>query len=145
MYYVGVDPGKKGAFAVISPDWACAYPWDNDRFVTIMNTVKDESMVCVESVHAMPGQGVSSMFSFGKAAGFIEGILYAYRIPYQLVPPRKWKKEYSLSNDKNQSIEVCKRLFPDVNLRPTPRCTKDNDGMAEAMLLAEYARRHYHE
>jgi hypothetical protein len=28
-----------------------------------------------------------------------------------------------------------------VSLLPTERCKKDNDGMAEALLLAEYARR----
>ena len=64
-------------------------------------------------------------------------------IPFQLVPPKKWKKEYSLGNDKNQSIAVCKKLFPNVDLLPTARCTKDSDGMAEALLLALYAQRHF--
>jgi hypothetical protein len=36
---------------------------------------------------------------------------------------------------------VCRRLFPGVSLRATPRCTTDHDGMAEALLIAEYARR----
>jgi len=95
----------------------------------------------VEKVGAMPGQGVVSMFNFGKSAGFIEGVLSAYHISYILVPPQRWKKEFDLHSDKQQSIDVCKRLFPDVNLLPTPRCKKPSDGMAEALLIAEYARR----
>jgi hypothetical protein len=42
-------------------------------------------------------------------------------------------------------VDVCKRLFPGVNLLPTERCRKESDGMAEATLLAEYARRKFGE
>lgn len=89
----------------------------------------------------MPGQGVVSMFNFGKGFGWILGTLEAYSVSYELIRPQKWKKEFSVTSDKNTSIEVCKRLFPHVSLLPTERCKKDNDGMAEALLLAEYARR----
>lgn len=89
----------------------------------------------------MPGQGVTSMFSFGLNFGWIQGMLTAYGIPFELVRPQKWKKEYSITGDKNTSIAVCKRLFPDVSLLPTERCRKESDGMAEALLMAEYARR----
>ena len=146
MIYIGVDVGKKGGFAAIGENFGIlAHTWDNDRFVSVMKMVaeKDECIACVEHVHAMHGQGVSSMFSFGKSAGFIEGVLSANYIPYQLVLPKKWKKEYSLGSDKNQSIEVCKKLFPDINLLPTPKHKKGSDGMAEALLMAEYARRHF--
>ena len=69
------------------------------------------------------------------------GLLKANGIPYQLVRPQKWKKEYSITANKNTSIEVCKRLFPNVSLLPTERCRKDHDGLAEALLMAEFARR----
>ena len=146
MIYIGIDVGKKGGVAIIFEDGVCAYPWDDERFIQTMDIVAnmdDDCVVCVEQVHSMPKQGVSSTFAFGKAAGFIEGVLAAHKIPYQLVPPQKWKKEYSLGNDKNQSIAVCKKLFPNVSLLPTAKCTKDSDGMAEALLLALYARRHF--
>lgn len=96
---------------------------------------------CLERAGAMPGQGVTSMFKFGENFGFIQGLLAAYSIPYELVTPQKWKKEFQITGDKNSSISVCKRLFPDVSLRRTDRCKKDHDGMAEALLMAEYARR----
>lgn len=100
-----------------------------------------EYIACVEHVSAMPGQGVTSMFNFGQNFGFIQGVLSALGIPYELVRPAKWKKEFSITRDKNTSIEVCKRLFPGVNLLPTERSRKEDDNMAEAILLAEYARR----
>lgn len=98
--------------------------------------------MCLEHVGAMPGQGVTSMFSFGENFGFIKGLLAANELPYELVRPQKWKKEFGISG-KNQSVEVCKRLFPSVSLRRTEKCRKDHDGMAEALLMAEYARRYF--
>lgn len=146
MIYIGIDPGQNGGYALISKGGAETWPWDDREFILLMNEYyesTDEVVAVVEKVNAMPGQGVTSMFQFGKSAGFIEGVLRAYGIPYQLVPPRKWKKEFSLGSDKAQSIEVCKRLFPNVDLRRTERCKKDNDGMAEALLMAEYGRRKF--
>ena len=144
MIYIGIDVGKKGGFAIIGECGVTVCPWDDDKFAMAMGLEarNSECVACVEQVHAMPKQGVSSTFAFGKAAGFIEGVLTANRIPFQLVPPKRWKKEYSLGNDKNQSIAVCKKLFPNISLLPTG-CTKDSDGMAEALLMAEYARRHF--
>lgn len=140
---IGVDPGKSGAFAIIWPDGkAYAYPWADDDFVEAMREVGENVCVaCVERVGARPGQGVTSMFSFGKSAGFIEGVLSAYGIPFELVQPQKWKKEFSITSDKNSSIAVCKRLFPKASLLRTERCKTEHDGMAEALLMAEYARR----
>ena len=89
----------------------------------------------------MPGQGVVSMFNFGHNLGFIEGVLQSNSIPYQLVPPQTWKREFSLSSEKAKSIEVCQKLFPKANLLATERSRKPSDGIAEAVLMAEYARR----
>ena len=147
MNYVGVDPGKKGGYAVID---ACGAPyvrpWDDGEFVHDMCVISGdmeprELVACVEKVGAHPGQGVTSMFSFGQSYGFILGVLAAFGIPYQLVSPIRWKAEFGLNSDKAASVEVCKRLFPGVNLLPTDKCRKDSDGMAEALLMAEYARR----
>jgi crossover junction endodeoxyribonuclease RuvC len=101
----------------------------------------DECKCCLEHVSAMPRQGVTSTFSFGENFGWCQGILDAYGVSYELVRPLKWKREFSVTSDKNSSIAVCKRLFPDVSLKRTERCMKDDDNLAEATLLAEYARR----
>ena len=68
-------------------------------------------------------------------------MLDACNIETKLVSPQKWKKEFNLDSDKQKSIDTAKKLFPDVNLFRTNRCTKEHDGMAEALLIAEYGRR----
>src|SRR5574344_841254 len=140
--YIGIDPGAKGALALLRDGETEVVSYDPERYIAALGRLKSaESVACVEKVGAMPGQGVTSMFSFGKNAGFIEGILQTYGIPYQLVPPQTWKKEFQLHKSKQDSISVCKKLFPNANLLPTEKCRKENDGMAEALLLALYARR----
>lgn len=144
--FIGIDPGKSGALALLHEDGDIeTFAFDSSVYVDVLRRVSDyhTPFCCVEKVGAMPGQGVVSMFNFGHNFGFIEGVLRAYSIPYQLVPPQTWKKEFSLSSEKAKSIEVCQRLFPHANLLATERSRKPNDGIAEALLMAEYARRKY--
>lgn len=54
------------------------------------------SMAVVERVTAMPGQGVSGMFSFGAGYGMLQGILAALEVPYALVTPQTWRKQVGL-------------------------------------------------
>jgi len=147
MIYIGLDPGKNGGYAIISGEsFVETSPYNEQAFVAQMNFISksysaNEIRCCLEKVGAKPGQGVTSMFTFGTGYGFLQGVLTAFEIPYQLVPPHTWKKEFSLNSDKQTSIEVCQRLFPQVRLIRTDRCKKPHDGMAEALLMAEYARR----
>ena len=141
--YIGIDPGKGGALALLTEDGQCTVvPFHESAYTVILKAASGPSSVCcLEKVGAMPGQGVVSMFNFGHNLGYIEGLLQAFDIPYQLVPPQTWKKEFCVTSDKNTSIEVCRKLFPHVCLLPTARSRKPSDGMAEAILIAEYARR----
>lgn len=143
MIYIGIDPGEKGTMAIIW-EWGKIelIPFSVDGYKDMMRQCPPmDCRCCLERVNAMPKQGVTSMFNFGKNFGFIQGLLTAYSIPYELVTPQKWKKEFQITGDKNSSIAVCKRLFSDVDLRRTERCRKDDDNSAEALLLAEFARR----
>lgn len=109
MIYIGIDPGKKGSFGAIGEVGIYVKPWDNVFFIEYCRDIYragTKAVACVEKVGAMPGQGVTSMFNFGKSAGFIEGVLQAYGIPYQLITPQKWKKEFSLGHSKEDSITV---------------------------------------
>ena len=141
---IGIDVGKSGGIALISDSRTQVFPYSDEDLIKCLEKARDwgdKVRVCVEKVGAMPGQGVVSMFNFGKSLGFIEGVLQAYGISYQLVPPQTWKKEFSLTGDKSNSIEVCRKLFPNINLLATNRSRKPHDGMAESLLMAEYARR----
>lgn len=145
MYFIGIDPGKSGAIAVIDHEgfvWQTCIFDEREYSMTLMEySDVAGSKAVLEHVGAMPGQGSVSMFSFGSNFGFIRGLLTAYEIPYELVRPQKWKRMFSCTSDKNTSVDVAKRLFPDVDLRRTPKCSKPHDGIAEALLMAEYCRR----
>ena len=144
IVYGGIDPGKRGAFAIIRGDgsiYVCPLA-SADLKELLLNFSSKHHRLCLERVHAMPKQGVTSTFTFGEQYGYIKGLLDAYGISYQEIPPERWKREFGLNTDKRKSIEVCKQLFPSVSLRPTDRSKVDDNNMAEACLMAEYARRH---
>lgn len=144
MTYIGIDPGKTGAMAVIEEGIAFAIPFDERAYIdTLLTCDPKQTAVCLEHVSAMPKQGVTSVFNFGLNFGWIQGVLASQGFSYELVRPQKWKKEFSATSDKNTSVSVAKRLFPTVSLKKTQRCTKDDDGLAEALLMAEYARRKF--
>ena len=144
MYFLGIDPGKLGGFSVLDE----AAPlfvekFDKTKFLDVVDFLAHEHVrtkCCLEQVHAMPRQGTVSMFHFGENFGWLQGVLDMAEIEYTQVPPQKWKKEFELSTDKQESIKVAKKLFPKVNLIPDG-CRVPSDGIAESLLLAEYARR----
>lgn len=147
MVYIGIDPGAKGGWSIIYDEENIeSFPWDNTLFIESIRELWEKGLnirCALEKVASMPKQGVVSTWKFAEGYGFIQGVLSSYNISYQLVPPQMWKKAFSLINqDKNKSIEVARKLFPNVNLFPTERCRKPSDGMAESLLIAEYARRH---
>lgn len=147
MLYIGIDPGQKGGIAVIEAQEGVrkaprVFPYTDGALKGVCAVCAKETALCVvEKVGAMPKQGVTSTFNFGKSFGYILGVLEANNIPYELVTPKKWKKHFSLDDDKKKSIQTAKRLFPGVSLLPTARCRVESDGMAEALLLALYAYR----
>lgn len=140
----GFDPGRDGAAAFLWGAESLVVPYDRAEYIAALKSFINKGFgirAVVEHVGAMPGQGSVSMFNFGASFGWLQGVLEALGVPYELVRPAKWKREFSCTSDKNTSIQVAKRLFPDVDLRRTGRCTKDHDGKAEALLMAEYCRR----
>ena len=93
-------------------------------------------MAYVETVHAMPGQGVTSMFSFGKAAGTIEGVLAGLEIPVTFVTPQAWKKPLGLlKKDKDVSRTLAIQLFPALSEQLK---RKKDGGRADALLIARH-------
>jgi len=89
----------------------------------------------IEAVGAMPGQGVSSVFAFGKVFGLLLGILAANFIPHTLVPPVRWKRALGVPADKDGARARASQLLP-THAGLWTRA-KD-DGRAEAALIALY-------
>ena len=145
MYYLGVDPGLHGGYALLeNNEVKIARAFDRGEFLDLINDLmraQQATRCCLEDVSARPGQGVVSMFHFGVIFGWLKGVLDLGEISYQEIRPKTWKKEFGLNSDKKKSIDVCLQLFPDVELKRTPKCRIPHDGIAESLLMAEYARR----
>lgn len=141
--FAGIDPGKDGALVLLMPNnITISMTFDRDNYIRVL---KNARITCalLEKVGGMPGQSAPASFNFGANFGFIQGLLEAFEVPYQLVSPQKWKRAFGITSDKNTSIEAAHRLFPNFDLRKSERCRKPHDGLAEALLMAEYMRRVY--
>jgi len=104
------------------------WAWLNET-VNMMNAV-----ATIEKVHAMPKQGVTSSFTFGKNFGFLIGLLTAIQVPFKFVTPQQWQKgmQCLTKGDKNISKAAAQRLWSKV---------KVTHSIADSMLIAEYGRK----
>ncbi len=149
-YVIGIDPGISGAISVF--DW-----WTQSLLEVIdMPTLEVDSgktkkrhisaaglrdiLVCypdshvvIEKVGAMPGQGVTSMFNFGRSAGIIEGVVAALRMPSTYVTPAAWTKAVGRAAGKDASRMRAMELFP---TRAELFKRAKDDGRADAALIA---------
>jgi crossover junction endodeoxyribonuclease RuvC len=94
----------------------------------------------VERVSARPNQGVTSVFSFGRSFGVIEGILAAYQIPVTFVMPTVWTKSMARGEGKNASRARAMELYPSHS--DSFKRAKD-DGRADAVLIGAYGLKIY--
>lgn len=138
---LGIDPGAKGAMALISEDDSFIMDFTNRK--EIINLLKrwmfryEIKLAGLEKVGAMPMQGVVSMFTFGKNVGFWEGILLCLDIPFIEVSSMKWQSKMidkkAGKSIKEASLETARRLFPKINLK-----LKKHHGRSDALLIAKY-------
>ena len=154
MIVAGVDPGLSGGIAFLNSRNYILDTFDMPLLEMTKDGKKKRAVDCaflgsyfsefkpdkcfVEQVGAMPGQGVTSMFNFGKAVGSIDGICGAFLIPIHYVTPQQWKKHFGLVAAKDASRARAVQVFPanhaDFKL-------KKNDGKAEAALICEWGHR----
>lgn len=150
MRILGIDPGLQGALALMDGDGIHIHDiplikltkakksqtmvdtYELARIIDNLNN-KPIQKVCIESVHAMPKQGVTSCFNFGKTFGIILGVVAANFIPVTLVTPQEWKRTLRVPADKDGARLRASQLMP--------KCShywnlKKHDGRAEAAMLA---------
>jgi len=88
----------------------------------------------IERAQAMPRQGASSGFHYGRAVGSIEAVIAILQIPISIIEPRRWKKVYRLhSKDKEGSRQRALQLFPAAH---ELLVLKRYHNRAEAILIA---------
>jgi crossover junction endodeoxyribonuclease RuvC len=108
------------------------------ELIQIIDMFKPEEAY-IEKVFAMAGQGVTSVFSFGRSLGAIEGVIAARSIKTTLVTPQVWQKAMGVSGGKDGARARAMEVFPwNVDLF---KRVKD-DGRADAALIACWGLRH---
>jgi crossover junction endodeoxyribonuclease RuvC len=150
MIIIGIDPGQTGGVAVLEDGKFSAgirmpilqqgkrkmldsrelFRWYRQIVPTYRGTPPLEFVI--EQVSAMPRQGVTSSFSFGRITGGVEAWAMSYGLPVHWVTPQVWKKSMQLTSDKQLSLDRAKLEFGDL----APWRVKANDGIAEAALIA---------
>jgi len=154
MIVIGIDPGISGAVMALDKNGKIYNGFDipvikDGKRNTIdidkfrHNWIDFKGVFChvmLEKAQAMPGQGVVSVFNYGKAYGIILGLIAGFNTPYTLVHPRTWKA-VMLRDMNKQSKDAsrlrAKQLWPVGNWFDR----KQDEHRAEAALLAEYGRR----
>ena len=153
MKIIGIDPGLSGAIAVMH-DKKVINMYDmpvmaegkkNKRQLNssqLVNIIKEnineneETIVVVEQVNAMPGQGVTSMFNFGQTFGAIKGVCAALKLPIFFVRPSKWKKHFELINSsKDASRTKVIEMYPSLSKHLSK---KKDVNKSDAILIARY-------
>ena len=144
MVYIGVDPGSvSGALGALDHQGNYLEAFDiehkdkhilalvfKSRILSVVDP-KEGAEICMEQVHSMPNQGVSSTFAFGRAVGVISAVCELSRWPVHLVTPQRWKKHFHLSADKNESLDMARYYWPEAKLK-----LKKDGNKAEALLIA---------
>ena len=153
MKIIGIDPGLSGAIAVMH-DKKVINMYDmpvmaegkkNKRQLNssqLVNIIKEninedeDTIVVVEQVNAMPGQGVTSMFNFGQTFGAIKGVCAALKLPIFFVRPSKWKKLFELINSsKDASRTKVIEMYPTLS----DQLAKKRDvNKSDAVLIAKF-------
>jgi crossover junction endodeoxyribonuclease RuvC len=153
MRIIGIDPGLSGAIAILEdnkikeifdmpvmPDGKKNKRQLNSALLVklIKDNIKnfEDTIMVVEQVNAMPGQGVTSMFNFGQTFGAIKGICAALGLPIFFVRPAKWKKHFELINSsKDASRTKAIEMYPSIS----EQLSKKKDvNKSDAILIARY-------
>lgn len=150
MRVLGIDVGLNGAIALIEdgkllqvhdmPTLSLERNNKTKRMVnahtlhTIIRDAKADAAY-LERLNAMPGQGVTSMFSMGQSLGVVLGVLAACEVPTTTIPPRTWQKALDVPHGKDGSRYRAAQLFPDEAALFSR--VKD-DGRSDATLIALY-------
>lgn len=146
IHYIGIDPGKTGAFAVLADDLQdlqiFKFPATIAQLIDIFEDIIDDftvGLVAIEKQQAAPQQGSSRTFVHGQNYGTWLGALAAMRLPHTIVAPRTWQYKIFDSitrkdDTKVVSMDFAKRRFPGASIG------RDHN-KADAVNLALYARK----
>lgn len=153
MIVVGIDPGKSGAVVRINTDGSISL-WkkfkelaDIAAALKAAFSVPEPAKAIIEGVSSQPGEGVKSVFSFGKSTGVAFGSLFSLASPGTLLEevwPQKWqnwyRNKFGLAKGAGtfDSTEVIKMVLPESEWQKCmmPRAGRLDHNATDAALIA---------
>lgn len=156
MIIVSCDPGQTGGIVIFkNDDLLSAFPVyledgeiDSVKvFEEVSRSVSkyDNIKGCIELVHAMPRQGVSSTYKFGYTTGKLTAALeLACRVSIKKLRPQDWKKHWGLKGTTkedavNLALKMCPTLFDGYKEKNGKLPNKQlQSGIADAYLIGRY-------
>lgn len=172
-FYIGIDLGKSGAIVIqestkvltgLTPISTHEMPLigkelDLQALYELFEPYKKgDGIVIFEKI--VPFGVKTAMFSLGMQSGAVEMMCVALSIPFVKVPPQTWQKEMFTGVDemtkpskttksgtsrdtKSMALVATKRLFPTMKLTFGDRAKKPDEGLVDALLMSEYAKRRF--
>lgn len=137
-YIMGVDPGRKGAFAIVESIEGSfvgmddAFSDDPSMPKNMLTLLREVSAVVVERPLAFPGTPAQSLITLAESYGAVVALARCAGVRTLLLPTAaQWKRTLGVTSEKRTSVEAAMRLF-ELTGRP-PR-----HDLCEAALLARY-------
>lgn len=162
MIYIGIDNGVSGGLAAISD-----HPQDSIIGAMPMPTIKARkgNEVNVRAVLLWlteitggnlsdatyiieePGGSKSANAARSMAGSFhsVRGLLETKFLRWERITPQSWQRNLipgaKAGETKARALELASRLWPRETWLASEKCRTPHDGMIDAALIAEYARR----
>ena len=150
MKILGIDPGVRGGLAIVTINDGAAPQLVDAIDIPVTGIGAKERVdvlairtwiaahqpqhALIERAQAMPKQGASSGFKYGRAVGALEAVLACCEIPMTVVEPSTWKKAHHLhGGDKEGGRQRALQLFPAAHAL---LARKKDHGRGEAALIA---------
>ena len=130
--YIGIDPGKSGAIAVMDGDDMSNTIEEKRAVLTEIGSVR---CAWIEKPFFPRMIGIKNAVTIATAYSEMRACLFFAGVPTNEIPPGAWKKHFSLSGDKDASRAYASSVFPD---QAHMWARKKDDGRAEAALIAYY-------
>jgi crossover junction endodeoxyribonuclease RuvC len=150
MRVLGIDPGIRGGCAIVMVKDGAAPTLIDAIDIPVTGIGAKErvnglalcawirrhqpDLALIERGQAMPKQGASSGFKYGRATGALEAVLACCELPMEIIEPTRWKKLHHLrGSEKEASRQRALQLFPAAHALFS---RKMDHGRAEATLIA---------
>lgn len=143
MNLLGIDPGRKGALAILDTETLQVVTHDMPDSTPALHDLiagLPQITVCVlEQIHAGPQMARRTVGVMFEGFGVLKSALSWRSIPVQTVRPSVWKKALNVPADKTAARRRASEFFPDC--ADQWKRARD-DGRAEASMLAWYGLRY---